>query len=132
MDLSRARTFILLNFYSYRKKKSQVGKKHLPNHPVLLSYGLLFSHVSHLWLCNLADSSQPGSSVHGTSQARLLKWVAIFSSRASSQPHDISCVSFIVRQILYHWALCSCCLVAKSCSTLSQAPALWSASLLCP
>ena len=38
-----ARTFILLNFYSYRKKKkmSQVGKNHLPNHPVLMSHGLL-------------------------------------------------------------------------------------------
>ena len=33
-----------------------------------------------------ADCSLPGSSVHGTSQARILKWVAVSSSRGSSQP----------------------------------------------
>ena len=34
-----------------------------------------------LTLCDLVDSSQPGSSVHGILQARILKWVAMFSSR---------------------------------------------------
>ena len=32
--------------------------------------------------------SPPGSSVHGTSQARLLEWPAISFSRGSSQPRD--------------------------------------------
>ena len=32
------------------------------------------------------DCSPPGSSVHGTSQARILEWVAISFSRGSSQP----------------------------------------------
>ena len=32
------------------------------------------------------DCRQPGSSVHGILQARVLKWVAVFSSRGSSQP----------------------------------------------
>ena len=32
-------------------------------------------------LCNLMDCSPPGSSVHGISQARILEWVAISSSR---------------------------------------------------
>ena len=32
------------------------------------------------------DCSPPGSSVHGISQAKILEWVAIFSSRGSSQP----------------------------------------------
>ena len=32
------------------------------------------------------DYSQPGSSVHGISQERILKWVAIFFSRGSSNP----------------------------------------------
>ena len=59
----------------------------------------LWSSPTH---CNLVDRSQPGSSVYGTFQARILKWVVISSSRGSSQPHDITCVSFIVRQILYH------------------------------
>ena len=34
------------------------------------------------------DYSQPGSSVHGILQARILEWVAILSSRGSSQPRD--------------------------------------------
>ena len=40
------------------------------------------------------DVSPPGSSVYGISQARILEWVAISSSRGSSQPRDrthISC-----------------------------------------
>ena len=46
----------------------------------------------------------PGSSAHGISQARILEGVAIFSSRGSSWPRDRTQVSFIGRQILYHWA----------------------------
>ena len=34
------------------------------------------------------DSSPPGSSAHGILQARILEWVAILSSRGSSQPRD--------------------------------------------
>ena len=41
--------------------------------------------------------------VQGILQARILEWVAIFSSRGSSQPRDWTCVSCIGRQILYHW-----------------------------
>ena len=51
------------------------------------------------------DCNPPGSSVHGISQARILEWVAIFSSRGSSQPRDQTCVSDIScvgRQILYY------------------------------
>ena len=42
-----------------------------------------------------------------TSQARILEWVAMPSSRGSSQPKDrtlVSCISFICKHILYHWA----------------------------
>ena len=46
-------------------------------------------------LCDLMDRSPPGSSVHGTFQARILEWVAIFSSRDRTQ---ISCIG---RQTLY-------------------------------
>ena len=45
------------------------------------------------------------SSVHGISQARILEWVVISSSRGSSWPRDrtlISCVPLLVRWILYH------------------------------
>ena len=34
------------------------------------------------------DCSPPGSSVHGIFQARILEWVAISSSRGSSQSRD--------------------------------------------
>ena len=34
-------------------------------------------------LCDPMDYSQPGSSVHGISQARILDWVAISFSRGS-------------------------------------------------
>ena len=50
------------------------------------------------------DCSQPGSSVHGISQARILEWIDISFSRGSSQPRDQSLVSYIGRRILYHWA----------------------------
>ena len=39
-------------------------------------------------LCDPMDSSPPGCSVHGILQARILEWVAMPSSRGSSQPRD--------------------------------------------
>ena len=39
-----------------------------------------------LILCDPMEYSPPGSSVHGISQARLLEWLAMLSSRGSSQP----------------------------------------------
>ena len=55
-------------------------------------------------LCDPMDCSLPGSSVHGILQARILEWVAMPSSRASSRPRDrthISYVSCIGRRVLY-------------------------------
>ena len=46
-------------------------------------------------LCDPMDCSPPGSSVHGILQARVLEWVAMPSSRGSSQPKDGTCVSRI-------------------------------------
>ena len=40
----------------------------------------------------------------GSLQARMLEWVAIFSSRESSWPRDQTCISCIGRQVLYYWA----------------------------
>ena len=45
------------------------------------------------------DCSPPGCSVHGILQARILEWVAMLSSRASSWPRDQTHVSYV-----------SCCL----------------------
>ena len=39
-----------------------------------------------LTLCDPMDGSPPGSSAHGILQARILEWVTISSSRASSDP----------------------------------------------
>ena len=50
--------------------------------------------LSHTWLfCDLMDCSPLGSSVHGTSQAGILEWVAIPFSRGSAWPRDRTCVS---------------------------------------
>ena len=50
--------------------------------------------LSHVWLfCDPMDCSQPGSSVHGIFQARILERVAISSSRGSSQPRDRTLIS---------------------------------------
>ena len=57
-----------------------------------------------LTLWDVMDYSLPGSSVHGTFQARILEWVAISSFRGSSQPRDWICISCIGRWLLYHWA----------------------------
>ena len=54
-------------------------------------------------LCDPMDCSLPGSSVHGILQARILEWIAMLSSRGSSQPTDqtwVSYISCIGRQVL--------------------------------
>ena len=51
-----------------------------------------------LTLCNLMDSSLPGSSVHEILQARILEWVAVSFSRGSSQPKDQTQASGIARR----------------------------------
>ena len=75
------------------------------------SQGGFSSCVSSHWvasimsLCNPMDCSPPGSSVHGTLQARTLEWVAVPFSRGSSWPGDgtrMSQVSCIGRQVVYH------------------------------
>ena len=56
---------------------------------------LLFSCwvMSDSW--DLMDCSSPGSSVHGISHVRILKWVTISFSKGSSQPRDQTWVSCI-------------------------------------
>ena len=60
-----------------------------------------------LTLYDAMDCSPLGSSVHMILQARILEWIAMPSSRGSSQPRDwthISYVSCIGRRVLYRWA----------------------------
>ena len=53
-------------------------------------------------LCKPMDCSLTGSPVCGISQARILKWVVISSSRESSGPRDQIHISCIGRWNLYH------------------------------
>ena len=55
-------------------------------------------------LCDPMDGSPPGSSVHWILQARLLEWVAIPSSRGSSQPRDQTQFSRIAGVDSFDWA----------------------------
>ena len=54
--------------------------------------------------CDPVDCSPRSSCVRGISQARILEWDAISSSRASSWPRDQMRVSCTGRQIVYHRA----------------------------
>ena len=55
------------------------------------------SRFSRVWLFATPwiDHSLPVSSVHGIFQARVLEWVAIFSSRGSSWLRDGTCISWV-------------------------------------
>ena len=44
-------------------------------------------------LCDFMDYSPPGSSIHGDSPGKYTEWVAMPSSRGSSQPRDQTEVS---------------------------------------
>ena len=91
----------------------------------------VFSH-SVVSLCNPMGCSPPGSCVHGIFQTRILEWVAISSSRGSSQPRDWISVSCIGRQILYHWAPWEAALMERralkslsAASGLMKTPSSW-------
>ena len=73
-----------------------------------------------LTLCDLMDCSQPGFSVHGISQGRILEWVAISYSRICltrvSNPHFLCLLSpacliyfYLLRSLVYFVCLpCFC------------------------
>ena len=64
---------------------------------VIRKVKVLFAQLCQI-LWDSMDFSLPGSSVHGTLQARILDWVAMPSSRAASQLKDwthVSCISCI-------------------------------------
>ena len=68
-----------------------------------------------LTLCNPMDCSPPGSSFHGTLQARILEWVTIPFSRGSSQPRGQNWVSCTAGRFFIVWVtrvalfyICAC------------------------
>ena len=72
----------------------------------LHKWSLLPVKVTELCLtpCDPMDCNLPGSSVHVILQAGTLEWVAIFFSKASSQPRDWTWVSHIVGRFFTIWA----------------------------
>jgi hypothetical protein len=56
-----------------------------------------------LTCCDPVDCKLPGSSIHGISQSRVLEWVAISFSRASSRPRDRTLVSCIAGRRFTVW-----------------------------
>ena len=54
-------------------------------------------------LCDSMDCSQPGSSVHGILQGRILDWVAIPFSRGSSRPRNRILFSWIAGRFFTIW-----------------------------
>ena len=90
-----------------------------PVFPIWLLDSLSLSHVEssdHLFclfclvtqLCPThfgpIDCSLPGSSIHWILQARILEWVAMPSSRGSSQPRDWTQVSHVAGRFFTTWA----------------------------
>ena len=67
--------------------------------------GAVLSLITQLYptLCNPTDCSPPGSSVYGILQAGILEWVAMPSSRGSSQPRDQTQVSHITGGLFTIW-----------------------------
>ena len=63
--------------------------------------------------CDPMDWSSPGFSVHGNLQERILEWVAMPSSRGSSQPRDWTPIFWMQADSLpsawlTRWSLCLC------------------------
>ena len=73
-------------------------------------------------ICVQLFLTQPGSSVPGVFQARILEWFAISSSRGSSQPRDRTQGSCIGSWILYHRATWKCPLRVKHYRKMSSGP----------
>ena len=93
--------------WSYNPFQIQLKENQLSGSLTDMAVGRMYVHAQLLQscpsLCNPIDCNPPGSSVHGVLQARILEWVAMPSSRESSQPRDrtpISSVSCIGRGFL--------------------------------
>ena len=88
------------------KNKTEKGVKWntlLTSQPPPTSLAELLVTQSCLTLCNPMDRRPPGSSVHGILQARILEWVTIPFSRASSQPGNQIQVSCLADRFFTFW-----------------------------
>ena len=116
----------------------QVGRRGKGKILLLLFSGQVLSHC----FPDPMDCSLSGFSVHGISQARILKWAAISFSRGSSQPRDwtqVSCVTggfftteppgkskgWVSTKEIWHCFLLAHLVVASWISFLSSSLILW-------
>ena len=93
------------------KENSRLPKEYTvfsSQYHIRLTFDLSFLARVHAQSCptlyKSVDSSLPGFSVHGILQARILEWVVISFSRASSRPGDQTCISYdfcVGTQVLY-------------------------------
>ena len=78
-----------------------------------------------LTLCKPMHCGPPSSSVHGILQARMLEWIAMRSSRGSSQPRNQTQVSHIAGRFFTAWATREVQLLPKSPSPSVLPIFLW-------
>ena len=90
-------TFFQHFFLVERKLKSGKAEGFTPDHlsPTSFDSKLSVCVCAQSCLCNPIDCSPPGFSVFGVFPARILEWVAIFSSRGSFRLRDWTHVSCI-------------------------------------
>ena len=88
-----------VEIHDCQNKKGIILRQNVKSFIVFLFYEELLFFVYFLFLmcvpaqscpalCNTVDCEPLGSSVHGVLQSRILEWIAIASSRRSSQPRD--------------------------------------------
>ena len=88
------------SFWSYPSFNTVRRCRNRPHGWLLNAFACMHTQSLHLCLTlwDPMDCSPPGSSVHGIFLGRILEWVAMPSSKESSQPRDqthISCISYI-------------------------------------
>ena len=76
------------------------------------------------------DRSPQGSSVHGILQARILEYIAMLSSRGSSQPRDRTQVSHSEGEFFTTWATRERGRASKACRFLGITPTKFESTVL--
>ena len=71
------------------------------------------------------DCSLPDSSVYETLQARILEWIALPSSRGSSQPRGQTCISVLAGRLFATEPLGKLLLKEKESGQGGQRDAVW-------
>ena len=124
--------FIVSNPWKDSKVNLLRGKKShgfwLPKYIPAVSCVLSRSVMSDLF--DPMDCSLPGSSGHGILQARVLEWVAVPSSRGSSQPRDPPQVSGTAGGFFTLWATREALEMGSRVQTLALTLNCWVVTLV--